>query len=212
MRLDALGERIAEVADFDKDEFNFDTSPAVGGYSDGSTSVASVDSLTPLLTSMDYGLEQREQQMGVLSELLKDRQLSEQTLVQGWPIDTGWMSSLYGRRTDPFTGKPGNHNGVDFASKYGEPVRTIAAGVVTWSGYRHGFGLTVEVNHGGGYMTRYAHSSENLVTVGQLVEKGEQVAKVGSSGRSTGPHLHFEVFKNGRNVDPAAYIRRTNRS
>lgn len=213
MRLDALGERVAEAAEFDKEEFNFDTLPAVGGFDNFASPYATdTEALTPLLIDVERQVEDREQQLAVISELLKDRDISEQTRVQGWPIDSGWMSSRYGRRTDPFSGKPAVHKGVDFASKLGDPVRSVAAGVVTWAGYRTGYGLTVEVNHGAGYMTRYAHNSENIVTVGQLIKKDEQVAKIGSSGRSTGPHLHFEVFKNGRNVDPAAYIRRTNRS
>jgi len=213
IRLDALGERVVEVAKFDKQEFDFETVPAVGGvYDNRAASVADGDSLEPVLLELEQTIDQREQQLDVMSLLLKDRQLAEQTRVQGWPIESGWMSSGYGKRTDPFTGKLAMHKGVDFASAYGDPVRAIAAGVVTWSGKRYGYGLTVEVNHGGGYVTRYAHNSENIVSVGQLVKKDEEIAKIGSSGRSTGPHLHLEVFKNGRNVDPASYIRRTNRS
>lgn len=213
MRLDALGERVAEVAKFDKEEFNFDLAPALGGISnDDFSGRPQLTSFEASLAALEISVENREQQLGVISQLLKDRDLSAQIKVEGWPVEKGWISSTYGSRNDPFTGKVSAHYGVDFASKMGSPVKSVAAGVVTWSGYRDGYGLTVEVNHGSGYMTRYAHNSENEVKIGQLVKKDEPIAKVGSSGRSTGPHLHFEVFKNGRHVDPASYIRRTNRS
>lgn len=213
MRLDALGERVAEVAQFDKDEFNFSTLPAMGGvFFESELSSVDIDDFQDSIAAMERTLESREQQLDVISQLLKNRDLSKQMKVEGWPVESGWISSRYGSRNDPFTGKVAAHYGVDFASKYGSPISSVAAGVVTWSGNRSGYGLTVEVSHGGGYMTRYAHTSESLVSVGQLVKKDEAIAKIGQSGRSTGPHLHFEVFKNGRNVDPASYIRRTNRS
>src|SRR5690606_13610451 len=101
--------------------------------------------------------------------------------------------------------------GVDFAGKLGSDVISVAAGVVTWSGDRNGYGNLVEVNHGGGFSTRYAHNQENLVKVGDVVKKGQVVAKMGTSGRSTGPHVHFEVYKNGRAVDPSSYIHRAAR-
>ncbi len=212
MRLDALGERVAEVAKFDKEEFNFNATPAVGGLSTELTSMpGSFLGFENSLADLERTVESREQQLDVISQLLKNRDLSEQIKVEGWPVESGWVSSSYGPRNDPFTGKLTAHHGVDFASKFGSPVNAVAAGVVTWAGNRHGYGLTVEVNHGGGYMTRYAHNSESIVSVGQLVKKDQSIAKVGTSGRSTGPHLHFEVFKNGRNVDPASYIRRNNR-
>lgn len=213
MRLDALGERVAEVAKFDKDEFDFNATPAVGGMSKDAAALSpSLADFETTLAHLEHTVESREQQLGVISQLLKNRDLSEQIKVDGWPVEKGWISSLFGARNDPFTGKVTPHYGIDFASKLGSPVKAVAAGVVTWSGYRNGYGLTVEVNHGGGYMTRYAHNSENVVVVGQLVKKDDAIAKVGTSGRSTGPHLHFEVFKNGRHVDPASYVHRTNRS
>lgn len=213
MRLDALGERVTEVAKFDKEEFDFNTKPAVGGMDKSATALSpNLVNFETSLAQLERTIESREQQLGVLSQLLKNRDLSNQTKVDGWPVEKGWISSAYGQRNDPFTGKVSSHYGIDFASKLGTPVMSVAAGVVTWSGYRNGYGLTVEVNHGGGYLTRYAHNSETTVAVGQLVKKDDAIAKVGTSGRSTGPHLHFEVFKNGRHVDPASYVHRTNRS
>ena len=117
------------------------------------------------------------------------------------------MSSYFGRRTDPFTGKPANHQGVDFAGKSGAEIIAVADGVVTWSSDRYGFGNLVEINHGNGYSTRYAHNAENLVAVGEEVRKGQTVALMGETGRATGPNLHFEVLKNGQRVNPVTFIR-----
>jgi len=134
--------------------------------------------------------------------------LNADTFVAGRPIKKGWMSSRYGKRTDPFTGRLAWHAGVDFAGKMGADIVAVASGVVTWAGPRYGYGRLVEINHGNGYKTRYAHCKELNVAVGDVVRKGDVVALMGSSGRSTGPHVHFEVYKNGRTVDPAAYIHR----
>ena len=108
-----------------------------------------------------------------------------------------------------FTGKLSWHRGVDFSSPRGTEINTVAAGVVTWSAQKSGYGLLVEINHGNDYVTRYGHADELLVEVGEIVKKGQTIAKVGNTGRSTGPHVHFEVYKNGRVVDPASYINRT---
>jgi murein DD-endopeptidase MepM/ murein hydrolase activator NlpD len=117
------------------------------------------------------------------------------------------MSSYFGKRTDPFTGKSATHRGVDFAGKSGSEVIAVADGVITWSSSRYGYGELVEINHGNGYSTRYAHNSENLVSVGDEVRKGQTVALMGDTGRATGPNLHFEVLKNGRRVNPVKFIR-----
>ncbi|MBT8094237.1 MAG: M23 family metallopeptidase, partial [Gammaproteobacteria bacterium] len=115
--------------------------------------------------------------------------------------------SYFGKRTDPFTGKPANHTGIDFAGKHGDEIVAVADGVVTWSGDRYGYGIMVEINHGNGYATRYAHNSENLVSVGDEVRKGQVVALMGETGRATGPNLHFEVLQGGRRVNPVNFIR-----
>ena len=103
--------------------------------------------------------------------------------------------------------KPANHKGVDFAGKSGAQVVAVADGVVTWSSNRYGYGQMVEINHGNGYSTRYAHNSENLVAVGEEVRKGQTVALMGDTGRATGPNLHFEVLQGGRAVNPVKFIR-----
>ncbi|HEY9050177.1 MAG TPA: M23 family metallopeptidase, partial [Gammaproteobacteria bacterium] len=124
------------------------------------------------------------------------------------PITRGWISSYYGMRTNPFTGKLQFHKGMDFASKSGSEVQAVAGGVITWSGKRYNYGNMVEVNHGNGYVTRYAHNKENLVKVGDTVKKGQAVASMGSTGRSTGPHVHFEVLKDGRQINPLKFVQK----
>ena len=212
VRLDALGERVTTIAKLDKGEFDFSQPPAVGGpessdLGDGYKHPDFVDSMEQLLKRVD----DRAQQLEILETLLANRKIQDDIFLAGRPIQKGWMSSRYGHRTDPFTGRVAMHKGVDFAAKDGSPIISVAAGVVTWSDKRYGYGQLVEINHGSGYVTRYAHNKENLVKVGDIVKKGQQVAVMGSTGRSTGPHVHFEVYKHGRSVDPAAYIHRTNR-
>jgi murein DD-endopeptidase MepM/ murein hydrolase activator NlpD len=138
--------------------------------------------------------------------MMMNRNLQAEVKPAGRPITRGWLSSYFGSRTDPFTGRRAHHSGIDFAGKMGSDIVVVAAGVVTFSGRRSGYGNLVEVNHGNGYVTRYGHCSKNLVKVGTTVKKGQVIAKMGTSGRSTGPHVHFEVLYNGRAVDPKRYI------
>jgi murein DD-endopeptidase MepM/ murein hydrolase activator NlpD len=169
------------------------------------------EQLATMFARLDNSLDSRESQLKVLQSMLADNKLKSERTVAGRPIVKGWMSSEYGMRTDPFHGDKRWHGGVDFAGRKGSDIIAVASGVVTWSGERSGYGKMVEVNHSDGFVTRYAHNSENIAKLGAIVKKGELIAKMGSSGRSTGPHVHFEVFKNGRTVDPASYIRRTSR-
>lgn len=213
VRLDALGERLTSMAKLDSGEFDFSRAPALGGPElslDGEEIAGSHD-LTDMLADLGAKIENRQYQLEILEALLANRKLQNDVFLAGRPIKNGWMSSAFGRRTDPFTGRVAWHEGVDFAGKEGSNIIAVAAGVVTWSGDRSGYGKMVEINHGNGYSTRYAHCKENLVKVGDVVKKGQIVALMGSSGRSTGPHVHFEVYKHGRAVDPSTYIHRASR-
>src|SRR5690606_37291183 len=158
-----------------------------------------------------YQIDDRQQQLEILEALLNKREIEEATIIAGRPVAKGWISSRFGRRTDPFSGKVAFHSGVDFSAKEGTEIMAVAAGVVTRAGKFHDYGYMVEVNHGGNYATRYAHNKSNLVKVGDVVKKGQVIALVGSTGRSTGAHVHFEVYKNGRPIDPATYIHRASR-
>lgn len=211
IRLDALGRRLTEMADLEDGEFDFDADPAMGGpekaYAAGST--IAVPEVLTAMAALGNQLDNREAQLGVLEGVLSNQNLSARVYPEGRPVQSGWMSSYFGRRTDPFTGKRANHQGVDFAGKLGAEIIAVADGVVTWSSDRYGFGNLVEINHGNGYATRYAHNSENLVAVGDEVRKGQTVALMGKTGRATGPNLHFEVLRNGQRVNPVSFIRQS---
>lgn len=212
VRIDALGERLTSMAKLDNGEFDFGQPPALGGPE----LEAAGDSFTPpefsqVIDDLAQQIESRQHQLETLEALLANRKLESDVFIAGRPITKGWMSSRFGRRTDPFTGKIAWHSGVDFAGKDGADIIAVAAGVVTWSGERNGYGNMVEINHGKGFTTRYAHNKENLVKVGDVVKKGQIIALMGTSGRSTGHHVHFEVYKNGRAVDPSSYIHRASR-
>lgn len=216
VRLDALGEHLTQIASLEDGEFDFSTTPGLGGPGApgvfSQTDQLSVQNeLAAVFSKLDRQLESRESQLQILTSMMSDSRLEKEQTVAGRPVLKGWMSSKYGMRTDPFHGDQRWHGGVDFAGKYGSPVVAVASGVVTWSGERGGYGNLIELNHSDGYVTRYAHNEENLVELGTVVKKGQQIARMGSSGRSTGPHVHFEVFKNGRTVDPASYIHKTHR-
>lgn len=158
---------------------------------------------------LEARLDDREQQMEMLESLLTNSKWQEQSSVAGSPVKGGYMSSRYGWRIDPISGKRSMHTGLDFAGKPGSEIVTVASGVVTWTGRDGDYGNTVEISHGDDYVTRYAHNKEILVQPGDVVRKGETIALMGSSGRATGNHLHYEVYKNGRSVDPASYVART---
>ncbi len=212
IRLDAVGRRLTEMADIDADEFDFDSDPALGGPEEPMTgSNVAVPEVLDAMTTLNYQLDNREAQLNVLESVLMNQNLKERVYPQGRPVKSGWLSSYFGKRTDPFTGKPANHTGIDFAGKHGAEIVAVADGVVTWSGDRYGYGVMVEINHGNGYSTRYAHNSENLVAVGDEVKKGQTVALMGETGRATGPNLHFEVLRDGSRVNPVNFIRETSK-
>lgn len=207
IRLDALGQRLTSMAKLDKGEFDFENPPAQGGpVTEVAASPMQIPDFISALNELSAQLEDRSKQLSVLETMLMTRNLQAEVMPTGRPVSRGWLSSYFGLRTDPFSGRRVHHSGIDFAGKLGSDVVSVAAGVVTFSGKRSGYGNLVEINHGNGYVTRYGHNLKNLVAVGQAVKKGELIAKMGTTGRSTGPHVHFEVMVNGRHVDPKKYI------
>jgi murein DD-endopeptidase MepM/ murein hydrolase activator NlpD len=207
IRLDALGKRLTEMADIDSHEFDFDSAPPAGGpESAGAT--AQIPDLSTKLNDLEQKVALRDSQLSALENVILDRDLKKQTHPEGRPVSAGFISSYFGEREDPFSGEEAYHKGVDFAGSAGAGVMAVAAGVVTWAGNRTGYGNLVEINHGDGYVTRYAHNQRTLVTVGQTVKRGDPIALMGSTGRSTGPHVHFEVLRNGRQVDPLSFVGR----
>jgi len=209
IRLDALGKRLTEMADIDNREFDFGRDPPSGGpESDGEGVSAQIPDLSAMLTALEQRVDLRDSQLAALENVILARELKEQIHPEGRPVMGGFISSYFGEREDPFSGHEAYHKGVDFAGTTGSSVMAVAAGVVTWAGERTGYGNLVEINHGDGYVTRYAHNERTLVRVGQTMKRGDAVALMGSTGRSTGPHVHFEVLRNGRQVDPLSFIGR----
>jgi len=207
VRLDALGSRLTQMAGLSDGEFDFTTTPAVGGPEElVLTEGNQLDSLVSSLDLLDLQLADRSQQLHVLEDLLLNRKLADEVHPEGRPVNSGYISSQFGERSDPFTGRLAFHKGIDFAGREGNSVVAVASGVVTWAGDRYGYGEMVELNHGNGYVTRYAHNAENLVKVGDTVKRGDVIARMGDTGRATGPNLHFEVLQDGRAVNPLTFI------
>ncbi len=210
MRIDALGQKLVKMASIDKTEFDFDSPPPLGGPETASNRVFEQDELSQAIDELGLQLYKRENQLDVMEDLVLNKNLQKEVEPSGRPITKGWLSSYFGMRTHPLSGRREMHKGIDFAGKMGGPVIAVAKGVVTYSGKRYSYGKMIEIAHGNGYSTRYAHNSRLLVSVGDTVEKGFQIAEIGSSGRSTGPHVHFEVLKNGVEVNPVRFIRASN--
>lgn len=210
MRLDALGRKLVKMARIDKGEFDFENTPALGGPETDSDNVVELSELSLAIDKLSLQLEDREDKLVVMENLVLNENLKKEVEPSGRPIIKGWLSSYFGMRTHPLSGRREMHKGIDFAGKMGGPVIAVAKGVVTYAGKRYNYGNLVEIAHGNGYTTRYAHNSKILVSVGDTVEKGFQIAEIGSSGRSTGPHVHFEVLQNGREINPVRFIRAAN--
>jgi murein DD-endopeptidase MepM/ murein hydrolase activator NlpD len=207
IRLNALGSNLATMAKLDDGEFDFSSRPGLGGPDEPAVGSVAIPGLLVDLDDLGVRLQSQQRQLWLLANLLVDRKLSEEVKPRGRPVQAGYISSYFGRRTDPFTGEIRQHRGIDFAARTGAEIIAVATGLVTWSGQRQGYGRMVEVTHGNGYVTRYAHNAQNLVAVGDHVQQGDTIALMGSTGRATGPNLHFEVWHQGRPVDPGKFIR-----
>jgi murein DD-endopeptidase MepM/ murein hydrolase activator NlpD len=207
IRLNALGKRLTQMANINSREFDFDHDAAIGGSdSDGIGRGMPLPDMGVLLDHTSRLISFRSAQLSALENVLLGRQLSADIKPTGRPVREGYISSYFGQRMDPFDGEEAFHKGLDFATEAGADVLAVASGVVTWAGPREGYGNLVEINHGHGYMTRYAHNERSLVNVGDQVERGQAIAVVGSTGRSTGPHVHFEVVKDGLQIDPMSFV------
>jgi murein DD-endopeptidase MepM/ murein hydrolase activator NlpD len=207
LRLNALGQRLARMAGLDKREFDFSEEPAMGGPEPArGVATLSVPDFVRSLERVSGQIEKKSERLAALESTLMDKQLHAAVYPAGWPSEGGWVSSGFGLRSDPFTGRSAYHEGVDIASRFGSTIKAMGGGVISYAGQKEGYGMTVEINHGNGYSTRYAHCSAVLVRVGDRVAKGQGVAQVGTTGRSTGPHLHFEVLRDGKAVNPRSYL------
>jgi murein DD-endopeptidase MepM/ murein hydrolase activator NlpD len=207
IRLDALGKQLTEVAKLKRGEFDFDQPPALGGPETAGQGPV-VPALDTMLDSMDAQIDDRRRQLTALQSLIMTRELARQIVPGGRPVESGYISSLYGQRTDPFDGNQASHHGIDFAGAPGTQVLSVADGIVSHTGTDGGYGRIVEITHGNGYVTRYAHNAKLLVKPGQTVKRGDPIALMGSTGRSTGTHLHFEVLRHGQSINPLSFVRR----
>ena len=210
-RLDALSARLGALARLPArpvtTRATFTTTPAVP-ISGTDWTVAGLKAVAQRLQA-DF--MRRSAEMTVLASVLAARQVMALTTPGGWPVRGGWISSPFGPRPDPFTGRPGFHPGVDIAAPIGTPVRAMAAGIVIFAGGDGGFGRLVKVEDGHGEITMYAHLSARYVHVGQVVSKHELLGRVGDTGYSTGPHLHFEVMLHGVPINPIGFLRLADR-
>jgi hypothetical protein len=208
-RLDVLGSRLVQQAKLNPAEFNFNQMPSVGGPLDSSSVEIQVqDALLSKMAGMLEIIQNKAQELTALESIMLSHHINRESKLEGKPISSGWLSSYYGIRKDPFSGLPSMHKGLDFAGKEGEPVLATGAGVITWSGSRYGYGELVEIDHGGGLVTRYGHNKQVNVKIGDVVTKGQSIAVMGSTGRSTGPHVHYEVIHHGQQQDPLPYVYR----
>ena len=210
LRLNALGERLADNANIPEKEFNFQQLPPSGGPSaiDGEAIIKSFAQLLTEISNLETTLKHEENQLQMLESLNLGHHIENTRYLSGRPISKGWLSSYYGMRKDPFHGRPAMHKGIDFAGKEDGPIIATASGVVSWADQRYGYGQLIEINHGDGLKTRYGHNKKLLVNVGDVVTKGQIIARMGSTGRSTGPHVHYEILHNNKQIDPTKFVYR----
>ena len=207
-RVEALGERLTELGQLDDGEFDFSVAPPIGGPLEAADhqNYGKVD-LAGEILNFEHRIDYQERQLSVLERLIAGREIERNLRPAGRPIDQGWLSSGFGQRTDPFTAEPAMHYGIDFSGPASADILAVAGGVVTWSGKRPAYGLTVDIDHGNDYLTRYAHNTKNLVAVGDRIQAGQNIALMGSTGRATSPHVHFEVWYQGRRTNPTQFVR-----
>lgn len=207
LRLNALGSRLAQMAGLDRREFDFNQEVGQGGPE--AARVDGTPNVHEWLDNLTSGIEASKARLQALETLILDRKLNIAVAPTGWPAEGGFVSSGFGHRADPFTGHAAYHEGVDIAAHLGSQITAMGDGVVSFAGDKQNYGKVVEITHAEGLVTRYGHTLSLLVKVGDKVTRGYPIALVGSSGRSTGPHIHVEVLKNGHPINPADYLRQT---
>lgn len=206
MRLDALGERVSGLAGLKSQEFRSSDPPGRGGAVSAPPRDLSMHEFERELDRLSRGLENRSDHLNVAESELFHAKLKSKRLPTALPVNAEYNASGFGLRIDPITGQSAMHEGIDFITQPGAPIAAAAGGVVIAAEWHHSFGNMIEIDHGGEIVTRYAHASVMLVKAGDIVKRGQKIAEVGSSGRSTGPHLHFEVRYKGRAQNPAKFL------
>ena len=212
MRLDALGERLSTLAGLKPGEFRFNEAPGRGGaVSSIPPKDLSMAEFNRQLVQLSRQMENRSDSLGILESQLFDAKVKKKLMPTIPPVDAAYSASSYGWRIDPFNGMLAMHEGVDFPVDIGTPVFAAAGGVVIYSGPHPQYGFLVEIDHGNDFTTRYAHCSRVLVRVGEVVQRGSKIAESGSTGRATGPHLHFEVRYRTVAQNPIRFLQATAR-
>ena len=208
LRLDAFGERLAKAAGIKQSEFRFDEIPGQGGPAPaaGAGRDLTVPEFQQMLAEISRVLDDRSDKLGVLDSKFMDDRLARKSVPTTMPVATGYYSSNYGYRIDPITGRSTFHTGVDIIAVPGTPVVAAAGGVIAAVERQTEYGNIVDIDHDNGLTSRYAHLSKSLVRVGDVVLKGQLIAQVGNTGRTTGPHLHFEVREKGIPLNPNKFL------
>ena len=205
-RINAVEMRIAEASGINLSDFQFEEEPPIGGSSPADSVDSEQVDIENAIVEIEKELSLRESEIAAVDFLLSRSSLESQQTPAGWPVKGGWVSSSFGSRMHPISGKKQFHRGVDIPGKAGAEVLAVADGVVVKSEKNGGFGWMVKIDHGDSYTTLYSHNRKNLVKEGETVVKGQAIAEVGSTGRSTGPHVHFEVAKNNSRINPVRYL------
>jgi murein DD-endopeptidase MepM/ murein hydrolase activator NlpD len=207
-RLDALGERLSSLAGFRPQEFRFSEAPGLGGAAPTlmPPQNLSLADFSDKLSSLARNVESRNDMMGVLESQLFEQAVKKKMIPTMMPVKAPYNASAYGRRVDPFTGQWAMHEGIDFLAEAGSSIAAAAAGVVVFAGFHPQYGYMVDIDHGNDLVTRYAHQSKLFVKEGDVVQRGRKIGEVGSTGRSTGPHLHFEVRYRGAAQNPTKFL------
>jgi murein DD-endopeptidase MepM/ murein hydrolase activator NlpD len=206
MRLDALGERVSGMAGIKPAEFRMKEMPGRGGASPTGTRDLSMVEFARELDQVARGVDSRNDFFSVMESELFNAKLTAKRLPTVLPVDATYNASGFGVRIDPITGQNAMHEGIDFIAQAGTPIVAAAYGVVIAAEWHHDFGNMIEIDHGNGIVTRYAHTSVMHVKAGDIVKRGQKIAEVGSTGRSTGSHLHFEVRFQGVAQNPARFL------
>ena len=207
-RLDALGDRLSTLAGIRPQEFRFSEAPGLGGAQ--ATALPpqnlSLAEFGEKLSALSRNVENRTDMLGVIEAQLFEQAIKKKLMPTMMPVNAPFNASGFGMRIDPFTGQQVMHEGIDFLADVGSPIVAAAGGVVIFAGFHPQYGNVVDMDHGNDLVTRYAHASKLFVREGDVVQRGRKIAEVGSTGRSTGPHLHFEVRFKGASQNPARFV------
>ena len=204
--LNSLGNRISNIARLDKKNFDFKNPKYIGGKNKINIEFEYGSEFDKFLETMLVDLETKQEDLNNIYKIVNNMEMKEQFFPSGFPSSKGYISSHYGKRVNPITKKNNTHKGIDIAHKLETKIRSLAGGMVTYSGKKYGYGNFIEISHLNSYTTRYAHNNRNLVKEGDIVKKGQIIAKMGSTGHSTGPHVHLEVLKNNIHINPNKFI------